>query len=242
MQKDRLFKFPNAYGYEHLSAAVDLYHLSIDTKMQPYLSGNRSHRYAIASIVQAFIGLEAVINIHGYKLLFDQNSKKFIAEDPLNIQLDFFRRSWNRTVPLIDKYRFVINQHGLKVSPQIDAKLREFIIFRNWLVHGAVYTTTLLLEELEEDIFTEHIREDSVDWKAKFPNLRFNSLDSVDSTDAEKTIRIVFEAFRLILLATKESHEILYFKQGKARIYKEDGKSNLEELISGTSPELKNGE
>jgi hypothetical protein len=74
------------------------------------------------------------------------------------------------------------------------ADLRELNNLRNWIVHGFVYKTTVLVEKNSEGQYDEVDVENEIDWLKHFPRNRFNSLDRIDERDARKALLISFRA------------------------------------------------
>src|SRR5262249_43661113 len=125
------------------------------------------------SILHGFCALESIINDLGYEMFFHPESARYVHPEKRDVLLKRFVQSWDKNVSL-DKLDLILSYSLNRSLPsQIKSKLRELNILRNWIAHGFTYTTTFLLEpNTDRDNGGCNIvdRQDSVDWKSKFPN------------------------------------------------------------------------
>src|SRR5436190_241270 len=103
------------------------------------------------------------------------------------------------------------------------------------LAAAAIMQSVVALEATVNAI--EHDREDSVNWSARFPHLKFSSLDAISPKDAEAALRVMLEVLAAMAQTCGRSFEIVYFAGNKARSYRERGQATFEEVINGTSAE-----
>jgi hypothetical protein len=158
----------------------------------------RVRQLAISSIMHCYSGLESAINSAGYRLFSDQESPRYITERDLPLKR--FIEAWNKTLPLVDKFCFLLENSGKDVPRELAQPVRELASLRNWIVHGFNYKTTILCQESpDRQALLVIDREDSCNWSEKFSQTRFKSLDMLDSDDADKANRIVVQA--LVALA-----------------------------------------
>ena len=166
----------------------------------------RCHNRSISAIIHGCCALEAALNHHAYHVFSDPKSHLYVQPKDRSVAVDFVSRAWHRSLTSVEKLRFLADRVELQLSARLQAELQEVATLRNWLVHGFVYTVTLLVSPLEPvrsdstvRVFDVHDREDSVDWQTRFPHLSFNALDRLDHSDATKSFRVSIEALRLLV-------------------------------------------
>ena len=172
----------------HLGRAVELYFQSTSfvKRVQPWdwiLEG----RNAFSSIIHAYCGLESAINGIGYELFFNTDSSIYIPPERRDFPLARMIDAWHGRMQSVDKLKFILaHEANAEITQPLAAEVQEVNNLRNWIVHGFSFKRTVLLEpkQEEEGVFTEVDREDTVSWEAKFPRLKFNSLDELDAEDA----------------------------------------------------------
>lgn len=188
---------------EHLGQAFDLLCESrrIAGGGRTSMSGLKERRVAISCIMHSFCFLEGAINALGYELFFNAQSGRYVPKDARDHLLERFLTSWDKA-PCLEKLHFIVSYSGARRVPDnLAARLRELNTLRNWLVHGFTFETTFLLEPnpTEGDgSFTVVDYEESVDWKAKFPNTHFNSLMALYHEDARKAMHISLECLEIL--------------------------------------------
>jgi hypothetical protein len=94
-------------------------------------------------------------------------------------------------------------QVGLPQQPALPQELlcdlRELNKLRNWIAHGFVYKTTVLVEKNSQGTYDEVDVENEVDWAKSFPRTAFNTLDSLDNEDARKGLLIALRTLAWML-------------------------------------------
>jgi hypothetical protein len=240
MGRDLFLDFARNQSWQFIGSAVDLYHLSRAAETTMPLPGNRSQRLATAAVIQAVVALEATVNALGHDFLFDESQPQYIQPNASDVPMHLLRQAWPRSLTLVEKLRFVLSRFSEPLEAAVASRLSELLTYRNWLAHGYIYRTQLLLEYLDdkEIVMHEHDRDDSVKWAVRFPNLKFSSLDAVAPKDAEASLRVMLEVLASIARSCGRAFEILYFAGDKARVYHERGTGAFEEVIAGTSAEL----
>jgi len=184
-------------------------------------------RVATSCVLHAFFGLESLLNRVGYETFIDDGSPRHVPEDRRGFWLRRFLRNWN-TSGVADKLQAVLDVRERKAAPaNVLARLQEFNNLRNWLVHGFTYKTTFLLEPSEgrPDSYTVIDREDSVDWRSKFPNTGFNAPGELQYSDAATALSIVFEAVEslgepVLLTLTEPKLRVKMFSPGQTIVAK----------------------
>lgn len=220
---------------DHFVNAVEFMHMATESQ-DPAVAFWRPHRLAKASIVEAFLGVECETNEIGYNCFVDTSSAQYVAEDPANIPLRILRQSWDRNLNFVEKVRWVLSHLGGALEPKMEMRLRELLTLRNWLVHGFIFRSTYLLEQVDDSTWNTVDRQDSVNWKTRFPNLKFNPLDLLAATDAQTAVRVAFEFLQLVRTLTGTVEHIVYVKGGVARFYEARAGASIDELILGNSP------
>ena len=135
----------------------------------------------------------------------DPESRRYISPQQRDVPLELLVKAWSRNLPVVEKLRFVVSRAGLTCSASLGAQLAELTTLRNWLVHGFIYKTTLLLSRTGDTTFSILDREDSVEWQKRFPNSKFQPFDRLSYEDGVTALRIVFEALKQLSAATEES-------------------------------------
>ena len=188
---------------DHLGQAFDLLIQLKEVSSEQAALGSsvKERRLALSCIIHSFCALESAVNRLGYELFFDPVSEIYVPEEERDFLLNKFIKTWDRGATL-EKLHFIAFYAGSRhTAAQLEAKLRELNILRNWLVHGFTYKTTFLLEPSSEGdagFFTVVDFEESVDWRKKFPNCKFNSLSNLRFEDARKAIVIVLESLEVL--------------------------------------------
>ena len=188
---------------DHLGQAFDLLRESkeVERADSDSLSKLKERRIAISCIIHSFCVLDSVVNYFGDELFFDLDSQRFVKETERDMPFKKLLKSWNK-MSCLDKLQLVLYySDSRELQANLAARLRELNILRNWLVHGFTYKTTFLLEsspEKGEGTFTVVDYEESIDWRKKFPNTKFNSLGGLYFEDARKALTIVLEALELL--------------------------------------------
>jgi hypothetical protein len=198
----------------HLGRAVELYFQSTSfvKRVQPWdwiLEG----RNAFSSIIHAYCGLESAINGIGYELFFNTDSSIYIPPERRDFPLARMIDAWHGRMQSVDKLKFILaHEANAEITQPLAAEVQEVNNLRNWIVHGFSFKRTVLLEpkQEEEGVFTEVDREDTVSWEAKFPRLKFNSLDELDAEDACKVLSVVLRSLKL--LSTTLEHRMFLFQ------------------------------
>lgn len=193
----------------HLSHALDLFRRSnkLLRDSKTVYNITLAQRCALSSIIHGFCALESMANYIGFEMFFNSDSKRYITPDKRDLLLERFVKSWDKT-NAIEKIEFIVHYSGSKALPaSLISRLRELNTLRNWLVHGFPYTTTLLLDpinEADKSAYNVVDREDSVDWKSKFPNTKFKPLGELDFNDAQTALIIVLEILKVISECTQQ--------------------------------------
>jgi hypothetical protein len=174
----------------HLCQAIDL-HLTasrptgLDWRV-------RSHA-ALSSVLHGFCAFETSVNEAGYNLFFNPNSPSYVPPPSRGHLLNKAVAGW-RNLACLDKYALIFDVAlGEKAPVRQEGGLRELNLLRNWIAHGFVFETTVLVTPSDIDTFTEIDREDTAGWASKFPNLKFNRLDELDHTGSRKAIVTVID-------------------------------------------------
>jgi len=211
-----LLHYTNSLAMSQLGHSIDVLLLSRDHYQSKELSHSwiLSQRYAISSIVHAYIGFESAINKVGFELFFDQSSPRYIATANRDLSLRRLIASWDKTLSIAEKFEYIISAKSLSAEASLINQLRELNNLRNMLVHGFCFGTTLLLEANDRGSYDLIDREDTIDWKRKFPNTKFNPIDDLDYPDALKAMRIVQNCLRLLCQASGDIIPIVSYHKG----------------------------
>ena len=186
----------------------------------------------VSCIIHGYCALEAALNRAGHQMFNDTENRNYISLDLRSVELDLLIKSWPRSLPPVDKLRFIISHFAKGPIPRLENELRELGNLRNWLVHGYIYQTTLLLSQEDQTNFDILDREDSVDWAKVFPNTKFQAIDRLEYADGITAIRVVFESLRLLAEATDEIFSFSDFQTGEDRTVMIHEFTKVPELMS----------
>jgi uncharacterized protein YutE (UPF0331/DUF86 family) len=229
-----------------LSKAIAHYCLSKDYERFVHSQPNSfvRHEYAISSVSASFMAHESFLNYYKHLVLSFEDSPIYIPVAQRSVLLTEHLNAWiNKSA--ISKYRIILELLGANpISSKLSGNLREFANYRNLLFHGYCFQRDMLLETTEGDgwakqdvVDYEDIFEDRKAWPERFNNLRFNTLDAMDHTDAEKCLRVALDAIRPLLEATGDEFHVFPIRIGMSpyRLTKDscDLEKLKEELPSG---------
>lgn len=221
---DNLIVFSTSLTSDHLGLAVEAFH-RMDS------SDNRS-KNAITSILHGFSGLESAINLIGFDTFFNTDSVKYIPEEKRDLPLKKLLKSWNASLPCIEKIDFIFSIHKEKLDDTLRNKLIELNNLRNWIAHGFPYKTTYLIEPHKDNPKSGTVLdyEYSIDWSKKFPMNKFSPLDKLNKSDAEKALTIIFTLLIKLATITKQPfHFCTYIDKPNYRMIYDEVK--LEKLF-----------
>jgi hypothetical protein len=223
--KDNLATITNDLSSVHLSLAVDALYESRVKK--PY------NKHAISAILHGYCALESAINFLGYEMFFNEDSNRFVSLKERDLPLRKMIKAWNSSLPCLDKIEYILSVYKAELPTDLKNKLFELNNLRNWLAHGFLYKTTFLLEPNSEGEHSYNVidSEDDIDWKSKFQNTKFNSIAHIDSSDAEKAIRIILQ---IMLIISKSCNQPFSFLGCREKInYKIlHGDTVIEDIIN----------
>ena len=197
---DELLEFSHNLASDHLSIAVHHFFASRQlqaTQPHPW-SWIQARRDALSSILHAYSGCDAAVNLIGYSLFFDESSPRFVPPDQRDLPLKRMIQAWHVNLPSHDKLNYVLGLSKNHLPPRLETELRELGNLRNWIVHGVGYRSVILVEKREDGTMLEIDREDSVDWKTKFPATGFQSPDRIDHRDAYTAVHIALECVKFL--------------------------------------------
>jgi hypothetical protein len=205
--QEGLWTFYQTLTATHLQAALETLHdarerLASDSDHVRHIKARHS---AISAIIHCYCALESALNLLGHEMFDDPESRRYICPQHRDVPLELLVKAWSRKLPIVEKLRFVVSRAGLTCSASLAAQLAELTTLRNWLVHGFIYKTTLLLSRTGDTSFNVLGREDSVEWQKRFPNSKFQPFDLLSYEDGVTALRIVFEALKQLSAATEES-------------------------------------
>jgi hypothetical protein len=225
-QNDPLLTLRQTLTAAHVEDAIDYVRAASEAAKD-----DSSFRYlvarlrALSAIMHAYAAIEAAVNDEGHLLLFDTRSSKYIPAQARTLGIDLIARSWHRAMSLPDKVRFIAEHGNFSLPPRLETELRELGTLRNYVAHGVVFESTLLVSPAGDGIYNVHDRDDSIPWSAKFPNLKFHSLDRLDHEDAIAALRVAVEI--LVVVASASHLPVAIVRQVK-------GQYNLTEITATT--------
>jgi hypothetical protein len=228
-----LYERTNNLALTQIGQAVDMFLASRDyaNSTEPPYSWVLAHRYAVSSIIHAFIALESFVNELGYEIFSNPDSPKYISESSRNLALRRFAASWGKALPVVDKFEFLISEKSLTIEARLLNQLRELNNLRNYLVHGFSFKTMVLLQANDDNTYTEVDREDSIDWKKSFPNTKFNAIDRLSYRDALVALEIVLACLQLQTLAYDTGFAVVSYHKGVRSVLIFKGAGNTNKLF-----------
>lgn len=227
-----LVKLTNNLSNSHLGYSIDLMRSSKESSQakKPKFSWVFTRRQATSSILHAYMGFESIVNRIGYDLYVLKDSPRYIPEDKRNLPLRRFVKAWDKSVSIIEKFEHILEIKSVTADQRTRNEIGELNNLRNMLVHGVCYVTTILVDP-ETSIVED--REDTINWKKKFPHTKFNAIDELDYQDAVKVIEIVFKCLRIISATYKEPITMETYYKKAERFYIFDDFDNTKKIFEG---------
>jgi hypothetical protein len=163
----------------------------------------KEHHKSVSAILHSYSALECALSLIGHEIFVDPESKRYILPQERDVGTDMLAKGWFRTVPVADKLRFVLLRGDRSMPSKLESQLREFGNLRNWVAHGFVYKTTLLLSRKDDKSSFDVVdQEDSIDWGTRFPNTKFRAIHGLQYEDGITALGIVFASLREIAAVT----------------------------------------
>lgn len=225
-----MHKFNETHTVKHNLSSI---HLNLAINSLYDSREEKNAEIAISSIIHGYCGLEADLNSFGYEFFDDKDSELYIDSNNRDLPLNHFINKWNKNLGCLEKIKYIFSKYSISLDPRLENELRELNNYRNWLIHGFSYKTTFLLQPImeEENKYDVVDIEEDVDWKEKFPNTKFNSIMFINSSDAEKALKIVLKVF--VLLSTKSNHIYnVFILKNKIGIKLINNNKSIEEIIN----------
>ena len=204
---DDLLEITYNLAGEHLSLAVRQLFRSRELRMNPEhpWSWVEAHREALSSILHAYSGFEAAVNLIGHNLFFNTRSRTYVPLERRDLPLQRMVQAWPKSVAVTEKLNYILSVSGGDLPPKLKNELCELNNLRNWIAHGFSYSTTVLVEKQEDGTLLQVDREDEVDWGAKFPNTKFQALDLIDDHDGTTAVEVVLEGMKVLAVHNAET-------------------------------------
>lgn len=175
----------------HLCQAIDL-HLVASRPSSESDWRVRNHA-AFSAVLHAFCAFETSVNEAGYHLFFRSESPSYVPPSQRSHLLKKAVAGW-KNLGCLDRYALILDVALSEIVPaRHESALRELNSLRNLVAHGFVFETTVLVEPNDSGTFTQIDRDDTANWAARFPYLKFNRLDELDHTDSRKAIVAAIE-------------------------------------------------
>lgn len=161
------------------------------------------HRYAIASVIHGYAGLEGVANWTRFELFENRDSHHFskLADEPIAVRR--MVEQWRDHVKLEDKLTFLLERERQVLDPGLRRRIADVRGLRNLVAHGWI-AETLFEVHRTADGFME-IKDSVSAYKSQFAALKFNPPDSLTFGDAQMALRAVLEAARQTLGAYRRT-------------------------------------
>jgi hypothetical protein len=150
-ETDDLLELTRNLAGEHLTIAVGLLFESREFR-EPQSSGSwiNAGQYALSSILHAYCGLEAAINLIGNDLFFNSRSSTYVPPDHRDLPLRRMVQGWLTGIPVIEKLRYILSLAKASVPPRLENEVHELNNYRNWIAHGLTYNTIFLLDKRDD--------------------------------------------------------------------------------------------
>lgn len=222
---------------QHLAQAIDELRRALDGKpRENHDDFIVEWRLSTSSILHAVSALESLVNYFGFELYQNKKSENYVSENDRSFALKKVVRSWNNS-PLLDKLNLILEQsYSQPLDHKLENEFQELNTLRNWLIHGTPYSLTYLHEliwESEDNVRgIIHDVEDTIDWKRKFPNTKFNPPGNVQKEDAKKAFEIVLKIVLVVLKKFWWFHTTLKMFHNGVHEYWLDGNTELGEMMN----------
>ncbi len=182
------FKYARTLYTDHIGECVDACIRAARFAQAEAGLRPRERRFAIASVVHGYTGLEAVANIFKFEAFDNKGGRNFTAVDACDVAVKRLLKDWTR-VRLEDRCAFLMRTR--QGTPPLQEALRMHILevreLRNLLAHGYVMPGVILFDGATGKTSSEisHPRGN------KFPRLKFSRPDKLVYRDARKALGTV---------------------------------------------------
>ena len=194
---------------DHLGHALDLLHEShADAEAHlGHVKALHSKRCAISAIIHGFSSLEAVLNFMAYRMFTLDDVAEFIPMEKRGFFVQSMIKRWGN-LRITEKCNAILSVSGASLLPnEVHSKLSEVNNFRNWIIHGTCYHSTLLVAPSSEpqvlyEVVDEEPGENWKGWNKKFPLCRFSQPLAINVSDAQTALRVIIQALLILSKGT----------------------------------------
>lgn len=174
----------NALESDHLEQALELLHVSKASHREDdsdeIWPDRKAHLYALSSIMHSFAAFEGQVNRIAYGILREPQNPHFIPAEKRTYEFREMIARWDVGLAIDKKVEFLLGLRNTNQPADLLPNPRELVLLRNWIVHGKVYRTELLIERKGEEpnSGTLHLRADGEEWAPKVPALQISDARS----------------------------------------------------------------
>jgi hypothetical protein len=223
-----VLQMTNTLAFEHMHQALELLAISKrnhDPSWQPSDDADgvwpdpTAHRYALSSMMHAFGALEGHVNRVAYAVLREATFPYFVAPEKRTLEFRDLVSKWDSGLSIDKKVEFLLGSRGVQYPAYLIPSLRELMLLRNWIVHGKVYRTAMLIERSSDkpNSGTVHLRADDEEWAPKFPRFKFPMPDRLSYPDAREFLLAVADTLSHLADAYNFPPVVLVGPKGSVR-------------------------
>lgn len=245
-----VLQLTNTLSSDHLQHALDLLATSKrhhdPSKWRPsddeeqLWPDKTSHLYALSSMMHAFAALEGHVNRIAYAILREHQFPYFVAPENRTFEFKELISKWDGNLSLEKKMQFLLDQQHATYPGYLIPNLRELSNLRNWIVHGNVYRTALLVERSADkpNSGTVWLRANDEEWAPRFPSYKFPMPDRLSYPDARKFFIGIVETMSYLADAYKWTPFVIVGQPGVFKVIKLSVESDAGSQVSAYLDEV----
>lgn len=202
---------PQTLAQQHVAQALALLavakrhhdpHSTISERIWPDVS---VHHHTLSVIMHGFAALEGHVNRLAYALLQEEGSPHFVKPQERTYEFRDLVSKWDGQLGIDRKIEFLLERAKSPAQSTLLPRVRELTLLRNWVVHGKVYHTAVLVERSGSEFGSGivHLRADGQPWTPKFPHFKFPMPDQLSYPDARNFFLGCCEAINVLSEAYK---------------------------------------
>jgi hypothetical protein len=143
------------------------------------------HLHTLSVVMHSFAPLEGHVNRVAYAMLRESGSRHYVIPEKRTYEFRELVAKWDGPLAIDKKVEFLFGHVGSPLGMDVLSRVRELALLRNWIAHGKVYSTELLIERSGDEFGggAIHARVDGQTWHPKFPNYKFPMPDQLSYRD-----------------------------------------------------------
>jgi len=190
--------------------------------------------------MHAFAALEGHVNRIAYAILREPEFPYFVAQENRTVEFGDLVSKWDGSLSIEKKTQFLLGQRHATYPGYLIPSLRELTNLRNWIVHGKVYRTALLIERSADkpNSGTLRLRADDEEWAPRFPRYKFPMPDRLSYPDARKFFIGIVETMSYLGDAYKMPSLVIVGEPGSLKVILLSAESDAISQVSSYLDEM----